>query len=150
MFKRNKCNGRYFNVIIYCVDYIFNIFYAINPMILIYINYNGLYSSLFSSKSNNLTLIQYLSIILPLTFLSFMTYFIRKTHQSWRYEIVINPNNDDFNHLSIDDREENENENDQRTDVLTPRNKMNRDELNDVKFELNRFSRKKINDSFND
>ncbi len=31
--KHGKCNGRYFNLIMYCVNYIFYIFYNINPMV---------------------------------------------------------------------------------------------------------------------
>ncbi len=54
------------------------------------------------------TLIQYLSIIIPLIFLSFKTYFgslyfIRKTYQSWKYETFINPNLNKNNNVSNDD-----------------------------------------------
>ena len=54
--KHSQCNGRYFHVIIYCIDYIFYLFYVLNPMILIYTNYNGLYSAVLTQSVSFLML----------------------------------------------------------------------------------------------
>eukprot|EP01084_Bolivina_argentea_P008827 16506_1 len=182
--KHDKCNGRYFNLIIYCINYLFYMFYIINPIILIYTQYNGLYSSLFS---NHFSLIQYLGIIIPLIFLSFMTYFgrlyfIRKTHQSWKYKFGSKdyiPNSNGYNDINnnisneysntgltttvtvmktnhsnisnISNNESIDNE-DERDDVLTPKNTMTTsselDKLHNLDLDI--FAKKRIIVTFND